>query len=404
MEKETQMDLREKLIRRIEMNGCSLLDWLLKKRRNVHFYADKRKKTAIARFEFSPEKLVWGNDCFIEDFVNRDGDPFIEVMLDVKADGLMNHFNRTTHKHFLSESVSFYFTIRAYFQADGYLSDGNIELLGMEQKALIMYHKNYEQELRQKSIKTIEETRFLDQDAFGFFTRIWKNVDNENGITVDSSSLSYFKELNEVHRNIIYGVSSANIWGRYKSHYTDEKYDFQGRAVYPVASNFYDSRYFFYLEAAMEEIYTYYERIAYLLYIFLKPETFEPFSLSFNKLFERQTKKELEEKFINLSENEHYLWFTNRIKKEHKKLSNYRHPLVHYRQNSGFLKGSYNASRSRIWLKNAMDGLDGLIKMEKDMDDILKFVNQELQNCYMAFQHTVLLCESLELSKNAPNE
>lgn len=393
---EEQIKWVDKLKRCVEVNHSGILNWLLNKRKNHHFYQDKRKKTAITKFQFDPKELQWANDYVVTPFVNQDGDNYFEVLIDVRAAGTINQFNRTTGVKFVDEPINFDFTIRAYIQSDGNLSDGNIHLLNAEQKALVNYQKQYENELKHTGVSTITESTYQGMEAFNFFTRIWKNVDNMDETMVNSTSLHYFHELIEVHRNIMYGVSCANVWGRYITHHTDSSYQFEGRQVYPLNLSFYDTRHIFYLEASIEEIYTFYERIAHLLYIFLRPVIFEHQALSFNKLFETQTQKVLEEKFLGLNENEHYQWFVNRMKAEHNTLSGYRHPLIHYKSSNTFLKGSYGASKARIWLKNAMNGAAELIELEKKMQKILLFVNQEMHICHEAFEHMVLLCESLE--------
>ena len=69
----------------------------------------------------------------------------------------------------------------------------------------------------------------------------------------------------------MYSVSGANMWGRYTSHFTDHFYKMNGEFVYPHQPTFYDTRHIFYLEAAIEELYTFYERISYIAYLFLHP-------------------------------------------------------------------------------------------------------------------------------------
>jgi len=80
---------------------------------------------------------------------------------------------------------------------------------------------------------------------------------------------------------------------------------------------------------------------------FLSPENFDAKKLSTNRLFDRRKRN-----------NSKVNWFVLRFEHEQEKLSRYRHPLVYYKEDNGFLKRSYSASRSRIWLQNAMDGLE----------------------------------------------
>lgn len=382
------------LISEIELNNYGIIWSLMQRRRNFHFFADKVKKAKNAYYQFTPNSAEWSEDYSVSPFFNSDGFKFEEVLIDVKFKGTINEYNNSG-KTFFSEPTVLDLTIRAYVLDDGYAGSENIILLNAEQKVLLQFHKKYEAELKRLGIKTIFETEFIGQEAFSFFARIWKNVDNKNKTMVEDTSLHYFHELCEAHRNIMYSVSCANMWGRYVSHFRDNFYGMNGSKVYPHEPNFYDTRHIFYLEAAVEELYTFYERIAYVAYLFLNPGTFDANSLSFNKLFERQSVKALKLKYSELLDNPHFKWFTNRVKNQHRQLSSYRHPLIHYKTENTFIKGSYSASRSRIWIDNAMDGEEELEKLHNQMEDILKFVNRELLDCFIAFEQVVQLCEGL---------
>lgn len=252
-----QINLIERLKQRMEMNGCGLFNFLLKKRVNEHFYQDKLKKTAITRFDFAPQDLKWATDHIINPFVGTDGYPYYEVMVDVQACGKIRQFNRTTQKEFVNESICFDFTIRVYFDDNGYLSDGNVHLLNAEQKALINYQLQYQNELQRTGSKSIIESTYQGREAFSFFTRIWKNAAIQDTDMAGVTDLHYFHELAEAHRNVMYSVSCASMWGRYISHHSDHAYRMEEKTVYQLSTTFYDNRHIFYLEAAMEELYTF---------------------------------------------------------------------------------------------------------------------------------------------------
>lgn len=384
----------EQLKSSIELNNYGIIWSLMQRRKNFHFFADKVKKPKNAYFEFTPNSAEWAEDFSVTPFVNQDGFKFEEVLINLKLKGTINEYNNKGIT-FFTEPIVIDLTIRAYVQEDGWTSPENIHLLNPEQKALLEFHKRYEDELKRLKVKTIFETEYLNQEAFSFFTRIWKNVDNENATMVSDTSLHYFHELGEAHRNIMYSVSCANMWGRYVSHFTDKSYEMDGSKVYQHEPTFYDTRHIFYLEAAIEELYTFYERIAYVAFLFLNPGTFDERSLSFNKLFEKQSAKALKLIHPELITSPNFKWFTDRVKNQHRVLSGFRHPLIHYKTANSFIKGSYSASRTRVWLDNAMNGADELEKLHTQMNDILKFVNKELLDCHAAFEQVVLLCERL---------
>lgn len=87
--------------------------------------------------------------------------------------------------------------------------------------------------------------------------------------------------------------------------------------------------------------------------------------------------------------------FSSRLRNEHKTLSEYRHPLVHYQQGASFIRGSYGAALARLSMQSAYDDPAGLEELLAKMDAILDFLNTELPKCHQAFINVVQLCEAL---------
>ena len=384
------------LISEVELNNYGIVQSLLRKRSNFHFFIHKVRNAKNAYYQFISNSAEWSDVYSITPFVNTDGFKFEEVLIDVKLKGTLFEYDNSG-RNFFSEPVLLDLSIRAYVQENGYAGLSNIFLLNSEQKVLLEFHRKYEDELKRVGAKTIFETKYQEEESFSFFSRIWKNVDKENMTMVRDTTINYFRELGEAHRNIIYSVCCANMWGRYLSHFSDNSYKINEGRIYPYTPNFYDTRHLFYLETAVEDIYTFYERVAYVGYLFLKPMSFEATALSYNKLFGRQAVKKLKLEYPELGDNPHFKWFIDRSRNQHKILSDYRHPLIHYKTANTFIKGSYSVSRTRRAINNSMNGEVELTKLNRKMENILKFVNKELFDCHNAFERVVLLCESLKV-------
>lgn len=382
----------------LELNNGGLFFSLLKKPENRHFFRDKVKDEKNAYFRPNIDTINWAADHIQTPLVNVEGFGYDELIIDVQLGGILCEFNKKGIT-FSEQEIVFSFTVQAFVFHDSFgVSGENIKLLNSEQRMILLFHKNYEKEIGRLGVRLLFEETYQGDDAFSFFTRIWKHVDNTNPTQVTDSSHDYFDEFIECHRNILYSVAMSNIWGRYITDYGSDYYYFQGGKVFPVNLNYTDNRFIFYLENAIEELYTFYERLAYLLYLFLQPQDLTNTALSFNKLFERKIKKELKQKFPHLLVDENYQWFGKRFSKEQKKLSGYRHPLIHYQTSNTFIKGGYNASVKRIWLANAADGEQALEKLSGDIKEIHKFVNKELLKCREAFERAILVIENLPVS------
>ena len=376
------------------MNNFGYIWSRMQQRLNFHFFAERVKKPDRAYFDFSEHTAKWSEDFHVEAEKDRDGYDYFEIMIDLELSGKICEYN-AKGLTFFQELITLDFGIRAQVTADGWVNTEHVFLLNDEQRALNHFHAKYIQELRRTGHKTLAEVDHLGEEAFSFFGRAWKNVDNENSRLVKGTSLDYFHEFVEAHRNVLFHVSCANMWRRYTSHYADHAYKFQATTVYPMNPSFYDTRYTIFLESAMEDLYTFYERCAYFTYLFLQPSVLRPKDLSFAKLFDKRVTKSMKGLRPDLATNPYWLWFSSRVNKEHKTLSGFRHPLIHYQDTNTFIRGSYAAAQSRLWLNNAMDDSKGLDELFGKMDDILKFLNQELPKCHEAYVNVVQLCESL---------
>jgi len=391
----TPVEIVETLKDQIELNQFGFIYGLMKRRSNYHFFADKVKKPKNGYFDFSKHTAIWSNEFKVTPDKDRDDNDIFEVTIDLELSGKICEHNDKGFT-FFENSITLNLGIRAYTTTDGWTSIDHINLMNSEQKALTDFHGEYIKELRRSGLKTIAETEYHGVEAFSFFTRVWKNVDNSNHKMVEGTSLDFFNEFVEAHRNVIFQVSCANMWGRYISHYTDDAYSFESRKVYPRNPTFYDTRYTIFLETAMEDLYSFYERCAYFTFLFLQPNFLRPKDVSFARLFDKRTTKALKKLRPELSINPHWKWFSSRVANEHKILSGFRHPLIHYQDVNTFIRGSYSAAQSRLWLSNAYDDAKGLEDLEHRMNDILKFLNAELPKCHVAFINVVQLCESLE--------
>ncbi|MBB5440592.1 hypothetical protein HDC92_004295 [Pedobacter sp. AK017] len=378
----------------MEMNNGIMFWSLLRLKKNKHFMSGKIRNPDEAYFEPDVKSIVWANEALSMSLIDEYQEPYDEIIIDVEISGTLNEQNLKTGKIY-TVPVTFDFAIQSFVYPQYGVNDREIRLMNKEQKSLLLFHKSYEREADQLNVKLLFDYKYKGEDAFSFFTRIWKLVDHSNATMVADTSHDYFQEIYDCQRNLRYSVACANMWGRYTTHYTEHAYDFQGRKVYPAKLNFYDSKYLFYLENAVEELYTFYERLAYLMYLMMDPVTLEAKYLSFQGLFQKRTKKELKEKYPHLAADEHFIWFSRRANHQHKLLSRNRHPLIHYQTGNEFIKGSYLTSFTRGWLNHATGDEKELMKVFQKFDEIKSFVNSELIICTEAFERTILLIDGI---------
>ncbi|QEC51946.1 hypothetical protein EDD80_1152 [Anseongella ginsenosidimutans] len=390
----TELECLNFLKESFSINGGGLFNRLLKERKNHHFISQMVGNVERAYFEPDNETINWSDHYIVNLDKNRDGYKYVEFIIDVKVNGDIKEFNEQGID-FHSKPVSLAFTIQVPVWTDfGSFDYQRITLLNEEQKALLLYHRQYEKELDSINGKLLFQYRYDGDDAYSFFTRIWKTTDNSSAVMTKDTGYDFFQEIVECHRNILFSVGNLNMWGRYKSHYSESAYYFEGKKQHPIELCNNDFRYLYFMENAIEELYTFYEKVTYLLSNFLNPSTGKHHPPSFANLFGEKNIERLEKKFPHITEEKHFKWFLKRKYEEHQELQAYRHSLVHFQTDAPFITGTYVATFSRLW-RESSDKAEELKELFNKFEKIQEFVNKELEACKEIFKNMVLLIENL---------
>lgn len=375
-----------------ELNEGAILRALLKKGSNYHFINNIVKNQDNSYFVPNVNSFDWKliNSKEID---GENSQKFHELILHLKASGKLNQYN----KHgvdYHSQDIDFEFYIKTYQSREFYGTHIDyITLMSSEAYIIYQFNSIVFLEYSKLGLVDLNSLKFSNEDAFSFFTRIWKYLPNKSEIVEQGTSHNYFIELNECYRQIMFNVACCNIYIRFTSSYKDSSYIFNSQTHYPFTPTINDNQSLQYLSTAIEEIYTFWERVAYLIYILLDPDSLKREHLSYSRLFERKTRNELKVKFPNLkNEDSNLNWFSNRKNKEHAVLCNYRHPLIHYNWSSKFINGDYNAAyfKKRV---SQIDNETEIKKLNTEFDKIHQFINNEAILCVEGFKRAILLIE-----------
>lgn len=373
---------------------------LFKEQPNQHFFDDCNTITKEANFHFNSI-----------DFSNRyiaikETDDYqrlaYRIIIDTKIDVELSDIN------FSATLFSLDVTIHARIskQSTTYIGFDFVSLLNSEQKVLLQYNMLYEKVLNKIGIDLSNE---LDNREQEFEDSKYASLSKYSDDELKGFFFFFFDELYECRRNIWYSVGCANLWGKYLTHYSNESHTFQGKPIYPVSVNFYDFRFFFFLENAIEQLYNYWERIAYLINEYLPIFGISKRAPSFRELFESK-KGLLKVEAVNFQLDDpssNLNWFFERKKNEHRTLCSYRHPLVHYNNDGGgtvshrFSEGRYIAKLQKDWVNNSGNP-EELKKLFEKFRNIQSFINDELKVCPVALKKAVSLIDNIR--SNLPKD
>ena len=194
----------------------------------------------------------------------------------------------------------------------------------------------------------------------------------------------------------------------YSNKYTDQKVDlpdhYESQYMFEISNNFkiYDRYYLMYSELTIESFYKFWERLGFYLFQFLKPSSnkVNDKNLSLFKLIEELNK---EYSSNALLQNIHFDWFVNFVipdNSDFRKLSNYRHPFIHYKVDnaSGKGVGSLIASVLNNWHDNMFD-LNKMSSLESENRKINCFLTEQFNLCKIGYDHMI---ELIKLLPNRP--
>ncbi|MEN5086104.1 hypothetical protein ABE426_06510 [Sphingobacterium faecium] len=136
-------------------------------------------------------------------------------------------------------------------------------------------------------------------------------------------------------------------------------------------------------------LYNFWERIAFVFNEFFPLRNNTSNAPSYYKYFTEQSKKN-DNSFKTIN----FQWFFNRLENEHDKLSNMRHPTIHFSSSS-----TPSGMRSIDLIKHSHDDLDKT-KLMKTWDDEISFLKSELTKLSEALEKTLFLIEEWAIAKS----
>ena len=213
-------------------------------------------------------------------------------------------------------------------------------------------------------------------------------MDKKNKDKIFATSYHYFYEIVDSYEQIMFLMGNINLYRKYTSNYIQNESNSPNGLYYQLNLTFYDRRYLNFCSMAIERIYAYWERIAFLLFQFIKPKTEQigDKKLSFFNLIKSLVKDiECQHHLYLDSPNSSFKWFNDFHKNGHHKLTHYRHPLVHFQKKRNEFKGGLWAGTHTIFLQNTQNKKN-LIKLQKKNESLCSFLNDQFGYCEMGYK------------------
>lgn len=350
------------------------------------------KIIGVPYFKSDSAGFLWDDDYLLKTILDRGGEQIYRFENGFKVSGELSYWIEGSPNEYKAP-CSFSLTLRVHKYPNSGTPD-YIELWDEEQK--IINHFN--------------ELIYAKYDALNFespiskfdkFTESWSSVNRNDENQIKATSYHYYFELVHAFEQAMYLVANVNLYSKFTSNYTEKESHTPNGIHFIINLSFYDRRYLDFCSLAFEKIYAFWERVAFLLYQFIKPvkKPLAEKQVSFFKLIDNLCKDIESGNFSYLKNSAStFIWFNNFLSREHKKLTDYRHPAIHFQMNNSVYKGGLFAGTHNYWLENN-DDKNKLTKLQKDNEDFCKFLNDQLRICETGLNKVVELIKEIPVVK-----
>ena len=373
-------------------------------RKNPNLFANKLTSIDYRSFwfEYNTDDIQLIGEPIIDEIQNNNGDFFHVYISDFRFTGNLCYSNQSYHE--IKLPIILTATLRIFKNPDYEINlfNNHVEVWDLNQKITNLTHFY--------ANKKLSGLDLIPYD-YGLYTKTWPKIDKSSTGSIKQSHVTsyyYFKELIECYERIKHLLSIVLLNYDYSNKYTDQKVDlpdhYESQYMFEISNNFkiYDRYYLMYSELTIESFYKFWERLGFYLFQFLKPSSnkVNDKNLSLFKLIEELNK---EYSSNALLQNIHFDWFVNFVipdNSDFRKLSNYRHPFIHYKVDnaSGKGVGSLIASVLNNWHDNMFD-LNKMSSLESENRKINCFLTEQFNLCKIGYDHMI---ELIKLLPNRP--
>lgn len=367
-----------------------------------------KRKDCNYYFEPTDEGLVWLGDYSLK----LTQDERMRVLCQFECDIIVNalmHINLTEKKNDLKK-IQLHLTVRAFAYPNAELDFINgikeYMLWTPEQKIINHFNELIFKKYREFDLKSLGYRQ--GEDKFELLTRIWPDIDKTYEKQLYVSSYYYFQEIDDSYDQIRFLLTNARLYSQHTSNYTGNPIDRpESDRYYDMILTLYDRRYLDFCSMTFERIYAFWEKIAFLLFQYIKPVSLDKSkklvindeNLSLVKLIGQLKKEVKKNHHAFLISSPSFDWFKNFVNGTHKKLCNHRHPLIHFRLDDIEIgKGNRYTYTKVFWMKNIHDKAK-LEKLQKENESLLPFLNEQFKQCEIGLDKAVQLIMEIQKAK-----
>lgn len=375
------------IIREMLSRGFLFWDELTKKRYLTRDIIPDKHYKAGQKVNFIPDDdgIKWSNVYSLDLIEDQEGNAIYQFLNSFKAKGSLGHLDR---EYPIPNHLEL-FCLVYHYPDSSIIHSKHIFLLTYEQKIEWSFKQILEGQKKRLGIQNI-----MSAITYGDFHSLWKKVDLSNKEQVESTSDFFWNELRISLNLLVDLVSEINFYGEYLGKYgiQEERPEF----TVPFSFHKYERSFLHKSSFCVQMLYSYWEKIAYLLFVFLQPiDKLKKGGMSLHKLIKALKKSMADGQFSYLKNPESaFNWFVNFENSDHRKLTQYRHPTVHFKPEEKFFRGDFYVGALNFVLKNITDNKERE-SLENEFSKLRTFVTSQLYQCNEGLQKAIDLIQEI---------
>jgi hypothetical protein len=377
----------------------NVFDYVLKKNSKVYQKSLECIPDGKYWFDYKQCDINFIGHILLDTTKNGRGDSFYRYISDFNFTGNICYSDTDHREHKLPVKIDA--TVRVY-KSPGYeirVTDDNndIEVWDLNQKIVNLTFN--------LSCTILPRPKVTNFD-FGNYAKIRSKIDRNNDVQGNQSQVTSFYYLDEVvesYERVRFLLSMVLMNTDYANNYTARKTElpsnYSSRHMFTTENfSLYDRMYLLYAELTLESLYKYWERVGYFVFQFIRPLSGK---VTQDKLSLYKLVKELKNEYPAnpVLNNEHFRWFTEFVintDSEFQKLTNYRHPFVHYKFESTVKEGKGGLVPTTLskWSHKQFDETQ-MRSLEQENKNLQAFLLSQFALCIVGYEHMVELIMGL---------
>lgn len=377
----------------------NVFDYVLKKNPKLYQKSLEFIQDSEYWFEYNQCDINFIGHTLLDTSINDRDDFFYIYISDFNFNGNICYSDAQFREHKFPITIDA--TVRVYKSPDYKIdisdNTNHVEVWDLNQKIVnLTFH------LSHRILPRIKVTDF----DFGNYAKIRSKVDRNLDVQGNQSQVTSFYYLDEVvesYERVRFLFSMLLMNADYANKYTEKKTvlpsNYSAHHMFTTENfSLYDRMYLSYSELTLESLYKYWERVGYFIFQFIKPKSGKvtQAKLSFFKLI-----KELENEYPAnpVLNNNHFRWFIDFVvikDSEFQRLTNFRHPFVHYKFESNVREGKGGLIPATLskWSHKQFDEVE-MRSMEEENKNLKVFLLSQYKLCKDGYEHMVELVSGL---------